>query len=328
MRFIDMHCDSLMLSLFLDKGSTNLFDSPVTSVDFTRMRKGGQMAQFFAVFLPPAEGYAMFGMEPMEDELYIQTLRDVLLRNVAEHQDMIAMAYNAEDIQRNWADGKMSAVLTMEDGKAVNGKLEELKRFYNLGFRALSLTWNARNCFGAPNSANPRIMNEGLTPFGKDAVRYMQELGMLVDVSHLSEGGFYDVADICKKPFAATHSNSRTLCPHQRNLTDEQLRVLGDTGSVTGINFGPEFLNQDMTCKRSTAALMAKHARHIANVGGVECLGIGSDFDGITMGELEIGSCAEMGLLEQALKGEGFSEEDIEKIFYKNVLRVLKESIK
>lgn len=327
MQFIDMHCDSLMLSVFRDKESTNLFASSVTSVDFTRMRQGGQMAQFFAVFVPPIQGYAMFGVEPMEDELYIQTLREVLLKNVAEHQDMIAMAYNAGDIQRNWAGGKMSAVLTMEDGRAVNGKLEELKRFYDLGFRAISLTWNAHNCFGAPNSTDPQIMKEGLTAFGKDAVRYMQELGMLVDVSHLSEGGFYDVADVCKKPFVATHSNSRALCPHQRNLTDEQLKVLGDTGSVTGINFGPEFLNQDVTCKKSTAALMAKHARHMADVGGVECVGIGSDFDGI-MGELEIGSCAEIGLLEQALKGEGFSEADIEKIFYQNVLRVLKDSVK
>lgn len=326
MQFIDMHCDSLMLSAFQDKESTDLFDSPVTSVDFTRMQRGGQMAQFFAVFVPPVEGYKMFGVEPMEDELYIQTLRNVLLKNVAGHQDMIAMAYNAGDIQRNWAEGKMSAVLTMEDGKAVNGKLDELKRFYDLGFRALSLTWNAHNCFGAPNSADPQIMKEGLTAFGKDAVQYMQELGMLVDVSHLSEGGFYDVAEICQKPFAATHSNCRVLCPHQRNLTDEQLKILGDTGSVTGINFGPEFLNQ-VTCKKSTALLMAKHARHMADVGGIECVGIGSDFDGI-MGELEIRSCAEMELLEQALKSEDFSEADIEKIFYRNVMRVLKDSVK
>lgn len=327
MQFIDMHCDSLMLSLFLDKQHTDLFHSPVTAVDFTKMQKGGQMAQFFAVFVAPLGAYQMFGAEPMEDEVYIQTLRSILLRNVSEHPDVIAMAYNAGDIQRNWEHGKRSAVLTMEDGRAVEGKLENLKRFYDQGFRALSLTWNTPNCFGAPNSADPQIMGQGLTDFGKEAVEYMQELGMLVDVSHLSESGFYDVARICKKPFAATHSNSRALCPHQRNLTDEQLKVLGNTGSVTGINFGPEFLNEDITCKESTAALMAKHARHMADVGGIECVGLGSDFDGI-MGNLEISDCSKMELLEHALKKEGFSEEDIEKIFYKNVLRVLTDSVK
>lgn len=327
MQFIDMHCDSLMIALFRDAKNMNLIDSSVTSVDFKRMKQGGQMAQFFAVFLPPEAGYKMFGVEPIPDEEYINRLHDSLLSNVKKAEDMIGMAYNAEDIRKNWAAGKTSAVLTMEDGKAVDGKMENLKRFYDMGFRALSLTWNAHNCFGAPNSTDPKIMKEGLTDFGKEAVEYMQELGMLVDVSHLSEGGFYDVADVCKKPFAATHSNSIALCPHQRNLTDDQLRVMGNAGCVAGLNFGPEFLNMDITCKDSTAGLIAKHARHMADVGGIDCVGIGSDLDGI-MGNLEIRDCTKVGLLESALKKEGFTAGEIEKIFYKNVLRVMDAAMK
>ena len=249
----------------------------------------------------------MLNITPLPDEEYIKTLASFLFQNVKKHQDLICMAYNGEDVERNLSAGKMSAVLTMEEGRAVDGKLENLKRFYDIGFRALSLT--------------------GLTPFGREAVSYMQELGMLVDVSHLSEGGFYDVADICKKPFAATHSNCTALCPHPRNLTDDQIRVLGNAGGVTGINFAPEFLNEDMTSKTSTAARMAMHARHIADVGGVECVGIGSDLDGI-FGNLEISDCSKMQLLADALEKEGFTGSEIEKIFYRNVLRVMKDSMK
>ncbi len=285
------------------------------------------MAQFFAVFLPPREEFERFGKGGLSDEGYIETLRGYLLGSVEKHSDLIRMAYNAKDLLHNQEQGKMSAVLTMEDGRAVDGKLENVKLFYDMGFRAMSLTWNTPNCFGAPNSADPAVMKKGLTDFGKEAVGYMQELGMLVDVSHLSEGGFYDVAKICRKPFVATHSNSRALCPHPRNLTDGQLRMLGNTGGVAGLNFGPEFLNEDMECRDSTAKRIAEHARHMVNIGGIDCVGLGSDFDGIT-GNLEINDCTRLALLEKALEKEKFSSGEIEKIFYKNVLRVMRDSMK
>lgn len=327
MEFIDMHCDSLMVLLLTDRENADLNHAKSTMVDFERMKKGGQLAQFFAVFLPAPGMLEPFHIPEISDEEYIQTLRSYLLKNVESHSDSIQMAYNAEDILTNRSQGKMSAVLTMEDGRAAAGDLENIRRFYELGFRAISLTWNMPNCFGAPNSADPEIMRRGLTDFGKDAVAYMQELGILVDVSHLSEGGFYDVARICKKPFIATHSNSIALCPHPRNLTDDQIRALGDAGGMTGLNFGPEFLNRDIRCQDSTACLIAKHARHIADVGGVGCVGIGSDFDGIK-GNLEIGDCAKVGLLEDALKHEGFSSDEIEMIFYKNVIRVMRDALR
>lgn len=327
MQFIDMHCDSLLVLYVRDAQKADLYESAVTSVDFSRMKKSGQLAQFFAVFLPTEKMYRIFGVNPVPDEVLISTLREYLLQNVKAHQNIISMAYSAKDIRRNQKAGKMSAVLTMEDGRAVGGKLENIKKFYDMGFRALSLTWNVYNCFGAPNSIDPKVMKDGLSRFGKEAVEYMQDLGMLVDVSHLSEGGFYDVADVCQKPFAATHSNCIALCPHQRNLTDDQLRILGRTGSVAGLNFGPEFLNPDTACKDSRAERIAKHARHMADVAGCESVGIGSDFDGIS-GNLEISDCSKMDLLESALQKEGFSGSEIEKIFYKNVLRVMQDSMR
>jgi membrane dipeptidase len=327
MKYIDMHCDTLMILLFKDRDQMNLYDSPHTMVDLKRMQKGGQMAQFFAAFLPQPSTYEHFGVEMLDDDVYINTLHDALVRNVAEHSDIIEMAYNADDILRNDAAGKMSAVFTIEDGRSVNGSLEKLRHYHDdLGVRAISLTWNFRNCFGAPNSTDPAVMSEGLTEFGKDAVRYMQELGILVDVSHLSEGGFWDVADICTKPFVATHSNCRNLSPHQRNLSDEQLRKLADCGGITGINFAPAFLNSDIARTDSRAELMAVHARHMADVAGVDVIALGSDLDGIR-GDLEVGSSDKFGLIEDALKRHGFTSDEIEKIFWKNAIRVMKETL-
>ncbi len=322
-----MHCDTLGAVLLHDPENRDLYRCPAAMLDLARMRQAGQLAQFFAVFLPPAGSFAEYGIPAMSDEAYIETLRQILLQNVQRYGDIIAMAYSAGDVCQNRAAGKMSAILTMEDGRAVQGRLDNLDRFYRQGFRAIALTWNGANCFGAPNSADPAVMAQGLTPFGKEAVAYMQELGMLVDVSHLSEGGFYDVADVCKKPFIASHSNSRgALCAHQRGLTDEQVKVLANAGGVTGLNFCPQFLHPDGTGETSTAALIARHARHLADVGGVECVALGSDLDGIS-GELEIGDSTKIPLLADALQKEGFTAAEIEKIFSRNVLRVLHDAM-
>ena len=327
MKYIDMHCDTVMMAAFMDPENKSLYSLPKAMVDLERMKKGDRMAQCFAVFLPPEGSFKMMGIPEIPDETYIAMAREIILSNAERYKDIVRMAYNGYDIEKNTKDGLMSIVLTMEDGRAVQGKLENIKRFYDQGFRACSLTWNSANCFGAPNSADPEAMMKGLTDFGKEGVAYMQELGMVVDVSHLSEGGFWDVADICKKPFVATHSNAKACSPHQRNLTDEQIKALANAGGVTGLNFCPQFLDPDITATVETKELIAKHARHIVNVGGIDVCGIGSDFDGI-QGQLEIGSSADMPLLVDAFKKEGFNEDEIEKIFYKNVLRVFKEAMK
>jgi membrane dipeptidase len=166
-------------------------------------------------------------------------------------------------------------------------------------------------------------MSKGLKPFGKDAVHRMNELGMVIDVSHLSDGGFYDVAAISEKPFVASHSNCRTLSPHQRNLTDDMIRTLAEKGGIAGINFGPEFLNATTDIKENSAKLISAHARHFINVGGSDCVALGSDFDGI-QGNLEIGKVENMPLLFDQFSRDGLSDDIIEKIAWKNALRTLK----
>lgn len=326
MGYIDMHCDTLMKLLFDHPDRMDLYETEDTAIDFTGMRKAGQSAQFFACFMPTEEIWKEAKAGPLSDEAYISTLHDALLQNVQAHPELIAMAYSLEDLERNERDGRMSAFFTLEDGRAVDGRLESLDRFHQMGVRAIGLTWNGINCLGYPNSRDGSIMMHGLTDFGKDAVRHMQEIGILVDVSHLSEGGFYDVAAVSAKPFIASHSDCRALSPHPRNLTDDQIRVLADHGGVSGLNFCAAFLNEDITCRDSTAALLARHARHMADVGGIGVVALGSDLDG-TSGNLEIDRSEKMGLLFDALKHEGFTEAEIEQIRSGNIRRVMHDAM-
>lgn len=322
MKYIDMHCDTLMEAFFA--GKYNISEFPEAMVDFKRMKKGRCMAQFFAVFLPCDDIWEWYGKEQVSDEEYMRACENIFYESIEKNADILAYAGCENDIHKNQEKGLMSAFLTMEDGRPVRGKMERLEEFHKRGFRLISLTWNDRNCFGSPNSRKAEVMKEGLTPFGKDAVVRMNELGMLVDVSHLSDGGFYDVAEVSKKPFVASHSNCREICSHPRNLTNDMLRILGECGGVAGLNFGPEFLDGTEGNENSKISQMARHIKHMIRFGGIESAAIGTDFDGIE-GKLEIPGPDFMDRLFEYLKKDGLSSEDIEKLAYKNVMRVLKE---
>lgn len=326
MKYIDLHCDTLMI-IPDSSGRKTLLSNNTASIDFNRMRKANTMAQFFAIFLLQREMFDEVNREYVDDDTYIKNCVIYLKDSIEENKDIISMAYNYEDIIKNDSEGKMSAILTIEDGRSVDGSFEKLKEYYDLGIRLITLTWNFENCFGYPNSDNPSVMNSGLKAFGKEAVEYMNELGILIDVSHLSDGGFYDVAKISKKPFVASHSNARALSPHRRNLTDDMIKILAEKGGVTGINFSPTFLNEDPKIRNSRIELMVEHINYIRNKGGDEVLALGTDFDGIT-GNLEIDSVDKVPLLFDALKKSGWSDDLIEKFAYKNALRVIKDTLK
>jgi len=326
MKYVDLHCDTL-LKVPDSSGSQTLFSNTVASIDFSRMLKAETMAQFFAIFLMQEDQFAEYGKEPVDDDIYIDSCINNLKSEIDENKEIIAFAGNYEDIIKNDSQGKMSAILTIEDGRSVNNSLDKIRDYYNKGIRLISLTWNFENCFGYPNSNDSTIMNKGLKDFGKEAIEYMNEIGMLIDVSHLSDGGFYDVAKISKKPFVASHSNARALTPHPRNLTDEMLKILGENGGVTGINFSPKFLNDTLTSKDSKIVSMAKHLNHIRNIGGEDILAVGTDLDGVS-GNLEIDSVDKMPMLFDALKKDGWSDDLLEKFAYKNALRVIKDTLK
>jgi membrane dipeptidase len=322
MRFIDMHCDTLMVSFI--KHLDEIYDIPEAMLDVKRMGEAGALAQFFAVFMPPPGAEKSMGRdEPVDDTVYIEHCIAAFNATMERHSGCIVPASSGSDIEKNRDAGKMSAFLTFEDGRPIAGRLENLDLYYRRGFRLISLTWNGENCFGFPNSPDRELMSRGLTPFGKDAVRRMNELGMVVDVSHLSDGGFYDVAAISQKPFVASHSNCRALSPHPRNLTDDMIRTLAERGGVAGLNFAPEFLNSGGG-NESTAERISAHARHYIKVGGGDCVALGSDFDGIK-GNLEIGRVEAMSLLFDRFSRDGLSDDLLEKIAWKNALRTLKD---
>ena len=312
--YIDFHCDTLMQAQVQNRG--DIVHAPELMVDIKRLRKSGCMAQFFAMFMWPQPKTS-----DCDDDRYIDDMLRIFQNSCGEE---LALARNLQEYRQNREAGKISGFLTLEDGRAVEGSMEKLERFYEKGVRLISLTWNYVNCFGSPNSFDPTVMAQGLSDFGKDAVVRMQELGMLVDVSHLSDGGFWDVVELTKRPFVASHSNCRALNPHARSMTDEMIRALADRGGIMGVNFSPLFLRQDIHDPGSRIADHVRHLRHMVQVGGVECAAIGSDLDGIE-GDLEIGSADQIPLLFQAMEQAGFLSSEIEQIAWKNAERVLAE---
>ncbi|MDC7124618.1 MAG: dipeptidase [Spirochaetales bacterium] len=324
-KYIDMHCDTL-LKEFKNK---KLYDNPENMLDISRMVKAGQAAQFFAIFFPPQNinGQTLpeeFPVFPSDEQLFEQA-RTLLFETAEKYPEHFGIAFTSDDIKKNINMGRCSAILTIEDGRMINGDISMLPFFYDAGVRVIGLTWNYSNYIGFPNSPDPDKMSLGLTDFGKEAVYEMNKLGIIVDVSHLSDGGFLDVAEVSSKPFIASHSNCRALCNHPRNLTDKMIKTLATHGGITGLNFCPMFLSNDGK-NNSRVEDLCRHIIHLINTGGEDCVALGTDFDGIS-GEFEIGQPTEMKKLFMTLEQKGLSERQLEKLAYGNVLRVLEESL-
>ena len=311
MSIIDFHCDTIMK--LMDKRQGLVLRENNISVDICKLKKAKSLAQFFALFVE---------LDMKEDPLeYCLLMVDKFYKEIGENSKDIALATNYDTLISNMDRGVISAFLTIEEGGVLKGKIEHLRNFYRLGVRLITLTWNFPNELGFPNK-NEEDRNKGLTSFGCQVVDEMNTLGMIIDVSHLSDGGFYDVVKHSKKPFVASHSNARAISNHPRNLTDDMIRILAEKGGVMGINFENHFLGHN---ELSRVEDMVTHIRHIKNIGGIDCISIGSDFDGISDEGLEIKNIGEIEKLSIALDKNNFSEDEIEKIFYKNAIRVIKE---
>ena len=322
--YADMHCDTLMKAYF--EGEDRVFSGEGMQ-SISNMIKAGQLLQFFAVFFIPeldeeTKKQAGFTREILSDDEYYEELKKDLFSQVKIHSDDIGIALSADDVRKNETAGKTSAILTLEDGRFLNGSLEKLRKVYDDGVRAIGLTWNGENCLGYPNSSDKGIMEKGLKSFGFEAVEEMNRLGMLVDVSHLSDGGFYDVAKTSKKPFIASHSSCRALTDHQRNLTDEMIKILASKGGVAGVNFAPEFVTIGAGNPVSSAEFISEHVMHMYKVGGEDLIALGTDFDGIH-GSVEINCPQKMELLFDLLSKKGLSSRVLDKFASGNVLRVL-----
>lgn len=326
MKVADMHCDTISEILY-DRKSENPKGITLRKnnlhIDLEKMKRGDYLVQNFALFVELKKRE-----NPFE---WCMELADTFYTELAANSDLIAPVRSYDDIIRNQENGRMSALLTVEEGGVCKGNLAFLRDFYRLGVRMMTLTWNYQNEIGYPNRKKGEAFDvpdttNGLTAFGIEFIKEMERLGMVVDVSHLSDAGFYDVVKYSRKPFVASHSNARFVCGHVRNLTDDMLKKLADHGGVTGINYEPSFLHiyKPEEEKRATIEQVVGHIKHIAKVAGTGCIGLGSDFDGIAVNQ-GLPDASYLPMLEDALCRAGFGNEEIEGIFYKNVLRVYRE---
>ncbi|SHI59299.1 dipeptidase [Lutispora thermophila] len=255
------------------------------------------------------------------------------VRYLKENEAPIDFVTTYREIEDAINKGHFFALMGIEGLKGIEDNIEEIHTLYNLGFRHASLTWNEENhlAAGASNENN----DKGITPMGEKAIKLMEKLGMILDVSHLNEKSFWDITEIWKKPIIASHSNSKALLQHRRNITDEQAKAIAKSGGVIGVNACGEFLHKD----KPSINCYLDHIDHFVKVAGLEAVGIGFDFcdflsDG-SLGDDEDISHNVMGLenvayaadVLEGLKSRGYSTSDIERIAHGNFLRVLKELI-
>lgn len=329
MKIIDMHCDTIMA---LMNTNNNIYQSD-NMIDLQKLQKGNYLLQCFAMFVPYAskeeKNYSPFEVcNKMIDRYY---------QEIENYKDIISPVFNYQDIENNIKNNKISSLLTIEEGGVCLGNIEFLRNFYRLGVRMMTLTWNFKNEIASPNidyfkiekNSNTKLVPnlvDGLTDFGKEVVKEMNRLGMVIDCSHLGDKGFYDVIELSTKPIVCSHSCSRTICNHVRNMTDDMLLKLKQNRGVVGINYCHNFVKEDES--EATVKDLVKHITYIKNLIGIDYIGLGSDFDGISNKNIQLKDASMMGLLIDELINQGYTNEEIDKICYKNVLRVFKENFK
>ncbi len=303
---IDLHSDTVY-ALWHRGGENDSLLSNSLMITKDRLIAGGITGQCFALFTPLKEGNPWQTVNALHDRF----IRETELAGIPVYT-------GSEDLRKG-----LHAILTTEEGGAIEGDISRLGILRKWNVRIFGFTWNYENELGYPNSTDPAVMGMPLKDKGIEALYECERLGMIVDVSHLNDGGFYSIAEHARKPFIATHSNARAVTDVPRNLTDDQIRIIADRGGVVGFNICWAFLAREDTPERtSRISDMAAHVRHMYDAGGEDVLAFGSDFDG-TGGNLELDSPERIPLVRDALRKEGLSERVIDKVFLDNALRVL-----
>ena len=363
---IDSHADTPQR--FLDEHFDLGENTPVNDgqIDLGKIRKGNLAAEFFSIWVEPSfKGrYSRRAMD----------LIDSVYQQAARHPDQMNMAFTADDIVRIHRQHKFAALMGIEGGHAIENDMRLLRDFYRLGVRYMTLTWSNTNDWADSSGdiQDPKVKHHnGMTDFGRDVVREMNRLGMMVDLSHVSDATFYQALLVSQAPVIASHSSSRALTDHPRNLTDDMLRAIARNGGVVMVNFYSAFVDKDYlkastdpgktkqrdaaieaykkahphpdgspVTYQETAAIEKKwsaqfprpplkslidHIDHIAQVAGIDHVGLGSDFDGITSLPQGIDSVADLPKITEALFQRGYTRDQIDKILGGNLLRVMRE---
>ena len=310
----DGHCDTILS--IINKGRSLSEKTNTYHLDIPRMKEGGVNIQFFAAFIE--ELY-----KPNTSLKRTLQLIDCIYQQVEKNKEDISIAVNYEQIKNTISSGKIAAILSIEGGEALEGDLGVLRMLYRLGVRLLTLTWNQRNQI-ADGMGESRT-SSGLTEFGLKVIDEMNKLGMLIDVSHLSEASFWDVIKRSKSPIVASHSNCYALCPHLRNLKDEQIRALAEKGGIIGVTFVSDFLTDKN--RESTINDVIKHIDYLVQKVGSDYVGLGSDFDGTRILPIGLEGVDKIPSITEGLLNKGYKTKDIKKILGENWLRVFREVV-
>jgi membrane dipeptidase len=352
---IDTHCDTPMH--MLDRGIDIGVKSLTNNVDLVRMKEGGLDAVFFAVFVPNDQD----SKNPASRAL---DLIDEIRRQVERYPDLAGLAHSPQDIQRLHEEGKRAILIGLENGGAIENNLGRLREYYRLGVRYITLTHNNNNPICDSATAKKPSWN-GLSDFGKEVVREMNRIGLIVDVSHISDKAFWDVLDVSRAPVMASHSCARALCQNPRNMSDDMIRALARKGGVIQLNFYGGFLDESIsrrteelrkslepeieklkeTHKRNDAAywtavgelwtrhvppppeidVLIDHIDHVVKLVGADHVGLGSDYDGASSYPRGLEDVTGYPLITYHLLKRGYPEKDIVKILGGNFLRVFED---
>lgn len=295
--------------------------NPMAHTDLPRLREGGVGAVFFAAYV--GAKYVEGNKSP---ERTLETIDIIRHDIIGKYPNDFVLATTAADIEEAHKKGKIAALIGIEGGHAINQDLRLLRDYYALGVRYMTLTHTNTNLWadssGDITKADVKHHN-GLTEFGKNVVREMNRLGMMVDISHVADKTFWDALEVSRAPLIASHSSCRALADVPRNMTDEMIVALAKKGGVVQVNFYCNFLT---TAKppRATLADVVAHIDHIRQIAGINAIGIGSDFDGIDCVPVGLEDVSKFPNLTRALLEKGYSAEDIRKIYGGNLLRVMR----
>ena len=305
---IDLHCDTIMQ--LLDHPDSGDLYRNTWKIDIEKLQKAHSKVQDFALFINLGETNDPYGR--------YEEMRNLCTTQIHLYGEHIQHVLSYQDVESVYESGKIGALMSIEEGGVLGGDLDKLKQAYQDGVRLITLTWNYPNGLGEPHCGE---QHKKLTPKGIEFVEVMQDLGIIVDCSHLNDAGTEQLGDILDVSFVASHSNAREVTAHTRNLPDNLIKLIANKGGVIGLNFAQSFLG---TSPVSRIEDIVKHGLYLINKGGEDVVALGTDFDGIKP-NTEIKDASEMYRLYDAFKEAGLSVEQCEKLFWKNADRLLKE---
>lgn len=321
----DAHCDIWTdITYHYLNGETDIF----RKYHYERLKKGQIEGGIFVIW-----------NDPPYDETPLERTRQMMEAIAHEEyfsEDILKVARNYDEIVRAKQSGKMYTLIGLEGLKSIGEDVDMIDEFYKFGARHAGLTWNEQNDLATGAKADE---NRGLTDKGREAVKRIEKLGMILDVSHLNDKSFWDLMGVATGPVVASHSNCRAICNHKRNLLDDQLKVISETGGIVGINSFNELVHLDE--KEQTVEMLVKHLSRMVDVMGIDHVGFGFDFCEFLQGDalssfssqsnpytIGLEDASQVPNVITEMKRVGFNQEEIEKIAYKNWHRVIKQVIK